>query len=274
MRLQRINAHCWNAQIKANRMISSMKRITAPLALYFLAATAYCAAATPWDGTWRFDPARSRLKPGKIRIERRGDGYQWNGALGYHAPCNGVPSPGPDGFSITCTEKPEEVRTTLLEHGRPFSTSVYRLELGGKSLQVSTEYMHGRQPHALQSDEYVRTSGTGNGLEGTWQGTRTTLRGPLTYVLRLHDGALYYLDTMEGAETDSKLDGSEAIFRDSHPDNVRWINRWEGRRRIFGAYLVDGKPHLQEILELSPDGKTLKNWVVGDDDNIYVLDKH
>ena len=92
-------------------------------------------------------------------------------------------------------------------------------------------------------------------------------------MLRLHDGALYYLDTQEGAETDSRMDGSPSVFRDPHPDNVRWINRWDGQRRIFGAYLVDGSPHLQEILELSPGGGTLKNWVVGDEDNFYVLNK-
>ena len=91
--------------------------------------------------------------------------------------------------------------------------------------------------------------------------------------LRIHDGALFYLDTMQGAKTDSRLDGSPSIFRDSHPDNVRCINRWDGQRRIFGAYLLDGTPHFQEILELSPNGRTLKNWAVGDEENVYVLTK-
>lgn len=151
-----------------------------------------------------------------------------------------------------------EVRTTLLEHGQPFSTAMYTIDPEGKRLRVSTEYMHGRQPHSMQVDEYVRKAGTGKGLEGTWQGVVTTIKGPLTYVLRLEDGALYYLDTMEGAASTAKLDGTPALFDDPHPDNVRWMNRWDGARKNVGGYLLNGKPQMQEILELSPDGRTLK----------------
>ena len=233
-----------------------------------------CALAqSAWDGTWVFDPAGSQLQPGQLIVERRSDGYRWGGGSGYQARCNGVPGPGPDGFAITCSETAHKVRTTLLEHGRSFSTTVYRLNDAGNTLQVSTEYLHGRRPRTVQVDSYIRRAGVASGLAGTWQGTSTRLQGPLTYVLRIHEGMLYYLDTMEGAVTTARLDGSPAPFADPHPDNVRWINRWDGQRRIFGAYLVDGKPHLQEILELSPDGKTVRNWVVGDEGNIYVLKK-
>ncbi len=59
-----------------------------------------------------------------------------------------------------------------------------------------------------------------------------------------------------------------ALFDDPHADNVRWMNRWDGARRIVGGYLLNGKPQMQEILEPSPDGRTLKNWVVGEEDNL------
>ena len=250
-------------------------RITlkALLALCIVPCTRGALGQSAWDGVWIFDSVHSHINPGQLTIERRGDGYQWGGASGYHARCQGLSVAGPDGFTITCSETAQEVQTTLLEHGQPFSTTLYKLGDAGKTLQVSTEYMHGRHPHSVRVDSYVRSYGTSLGLAGTWQGTMTQLRGPLAYVLRIHDGALYYLDTMEGAETDSKLDGSPSIFLDSHPNNVRWINRWDGHRRIFGTYLVDGIPHLQEILELSPNGRTLKNWAVGDEENVYVLTK-
>ena len=163
---------------KHSSMMTSMNRRASLVVVWLLADAGSCVAASPWDGTWTFDPLRSHLKPGQLTIERSGSGYRWGGASGYYAPCNRVPSPGPDGFAIACRETPLEVTTTLLEHGRPFSTTVYKLRGGGNALQVTTEYMHGQQPHSIQRDQYIRKAGTDSGLAGIWRGTHTSCEDP------------------------------------------------------------------------------------------------
>ena len=124
--------------------------------LCMVPCTGCALAQSAGDGVWIFDSVRSHVKPGQLTIEGPGDGYQWGGVSGYHAGCRGLPGAGPDGFTIQCGKTAQEVRTTLLEHRRPFSTIVYKLSAAGKALQVSTKYMHGRRLHSVQINSYVR----------------------------------------------------------------------------------------------------------------------
>ena len=239
-----------------------MQRLSlfAPLTCF---GAASAMAASPWDGVWKLDVASSTLNPGDLAIQRRGAGYRWPGSFPYSAICDGRSRPGPDGFDLVCTQAGRRTRVVLLEHRRLFSRTTYEVTPDGRSLRA----------HVLEVDRYTRRSGGGQGLAGCWHGTNTTFDGPLTYVLKLRGDSLYYLDTVEGAVSTAPLDGRPAPFQDPHPDAVRWSNRRVGPRRIEGAYLLDGKPHLQEVLELSADGKTVRNWAVGNEESVFVLRK-
>lgn len=226
-----------------------------------------------WNGTWTVNQAKSRLKPTPLVLQKSGQRYVLHYDSLYTFACDGRAYPTEVAMSLRCRESGGAMTLDLTIPGHRIWRWSFRVGPGGQTMTATLLHMRVGKKPSVEKDRYLRSSGPGTGLLGSWTGIRKVLMNPDRAVLRVHDGYLYYLDTWDGNISDARLDGTPAPWLDPHQKNDAWMNQRVSSERIVGHELVDGKVVNTETLQLSPDGKFIKLWL-GDDENGYqILDK-
>lgn len=218
------------------------------------------AAEAPFIGTWKLDPARSRL-PDAMKVQRRGDAtyaFDFGGGL-ETVVVNGRDQKGVDGTLLSV--RPVATDTWIVERkqgGRLLLRATWKLSKDGRRL---TDYF--RQfgsDGATQGTDYVyqRTDG-GTGFAGDWRSIKETMKSPTLLQVKPFQGdGLSFISLTSHVTRNVKFDGADYPDegQNARPGASSSVRRVDQRTlAITGKYA--GKVTFTEDVGLSPDLKTL-----------------
>jgi hypothetical protein len=247
-----------------------MRVLTGALALS--AALCVCGgamAASSFDGTWKFDPARSHLTGDTFSYTKAAKGFQYsNGAtVSYLFAVDGKDYPaGFVGRTVAWTAAgPNAWDATVKVKGVVISKTRRTLSADGKTLTASyTEYRpSGEVVH--ESDTYTRVSG-GPGLAGEWKDTAAK-PSPDTMKIATPTAGRYELSYPSFKETISgATDGTPApISGPTVPAGAQAAYKAASSARWDFTVTLKGKTYVKGFMTVLPDGKTITRttWIPG-----------
>ena len=220
------------------------------------------AANSPWAGTWKLDPARSKFTGDTFSYTRSPDGmmHYTNGSTTEFAfQPDGKDYPGPFGGTISVTGKGPSAWTEVdKRNGKVLSTSDYTLSPDGKTLAIHSS---GNKPDGSSfSDDvtYTRLSGS-KGPEGKWRSTKVNISAPNTWIIAMPSPTEIKWEIPEFKGTlEGKLDGSDiAIAAPEIPKGLTMALKPASSHKLTYVEKVAGKPVMTGYLTLAPDGKSI-----------------
>lgn len=229
------------------------------------------AAQSPWDGTWTMNPDKSTIKPAPFSLEKSGARYTLHYDGVYTFACDGKEYSSPTRTEVRCHESHGSMHLVVSRAHRSMWRGTFSPGPQPNTMIASVSRTMGGGKTVIETASYRRAGEAGTSLAGDWKPVKMRFDVPDRAILRVHDGFLYYMDTLDGNVADAKLDGTPAPWLDPHPKNQQWSNRMVSPRKIVGHALVDGKPVNTETLELSPDGKSIKIWLGEDESAGYAI---
>jgi hypothetical protein len=246
-------------------------------AALLLATAAPCLAASPWDGTWKLNEAKSKMTGATQTVTQSGGMYTvHSGAVTFSYACDGKDYPILADRSIACTGGPTTFTEVLKIGGKPYETTKRTLSGDGKTL---TEVSTGTHPDgtAFTNTETELRVGPGTGLAGTWKSSKVKDSAPGSITLKVNGDVLHFDDTSFKEVSDAKLDGTPApITGGLAPPGLMVSNKMQGGG-VYSVVTLNGKELSRDMMTLSADGKTLTDvtWVPGKESEkrTYVYDR-
>jgi hypothetical protein len=243
-----------------------------------LAAAPCLAAGTSWSGTWKLNPAKSRMTGETYTIEAKGDMLHFQmGPIGFDYRCDGKTYPTYLNNATECTGSPaagyDVVESTAGKVAQKWRDT---FSADGKTWTRHGTNFHPDGTTSEFSDVFKRLSGS-TGLVGKWENVKVQ-EGPSSFVLeRNGDSVKYsfpaYKETVEG-----KADGSNlTVTGPTVPAGVTVSYKPEGANKLHWATTYNGKVVRQGTDSLSADGNTLivEEWRPGNtnEKQTYVYDR-
>jgi hypothetical protein len=226
------------------------------------------ALASPFDGTWKLDPARSKLTGDTFTFAKAAKGFHYsNGStIAYDFAVDGKDYPTFSDRTVAWTAAgPNAWDAVTKVHGAVVSKAHRTLSADGKTLAASyTEYRpNGEVVH--ESDVFTRVSG-GPGLAGEWKDTATKSTADTMKISTAAAGHYEinfpaFKETMAGT-----TDGAPVpISGPTVPPGAQVAYKAASPARWTYAITLKGKTYVEGALSVSPDGKTLTRtvWVPG-----------
>ena len=240
-----------------------MSRLSSLFKVGVIGAVALCASAalasSPWDGTWKLNPAKSKLNGytysykalpgGKLQYS---NGAQVAGSFG----CDGKPYPIAATRTIVCTRPaPRQYRYTYLNGGKAVASSVITLSSDGKSLHEADTSVSPDGKPSTDLRTSTRLAG-GPGLAGTWKLVDTRTGTPDIFTCRTFKGGIdfaYYKRTIH-----LTLDGKPSILHGPMlaPGTIV-IATSAGPRSYMETDKIGSNPYSYSKNTVSADGKTM-----------------
>jgi len=231
------------------------------------AAAVPCLAASPWDGTWKLNEAKSHMTGETMTITEAGGMYTMNdGAVSFKFACDGKDYTVLADRTLSCTGSGHSFTDTHKIAGKVISTTKMEISADGKTM---TEVTTGTQPDgtAFTSHETdIRVGGAGTGLAGVWKDTKNSSSVPALVSLKVHDGMLRYEDVGYKDVSDAKLDGTPGpITGGRTPPGLMISNKAKGTNAVESVVTLNGKELGHDIMTISADGKTYTDvtWAPG-----------
>lgn len=228
------------------------------VAIAMLAAAGTALAESPWAGTWKLDPAQSKLTGDTIRFAVAGSDLTYT--AGGHitkAKLDGSPTKTWIGSEETWKKIDDNTyESHATQNGVDLGTDTWTLAPDGKSLKVESK---GNQPDGSSRDdvsEYNRVSGT-HGLAGSWKGTKTSLNEEQTYDIAAsgEDGLTWNIPAIKGV-LDAKFDGKDyAPVGPTVPKGLTIALVRTSPRSLKMTEKVNGEVTVHSTMTLSADGK-------------------
>jgi hypothetical protein len=240
-----------------------------------LLATSWCQmlnAGSPFDGTWKFNPAKSQLTGDTFTYSAAAAGkiHFSNGAsYDYDFGLDGKPYPTPSGYTVTWVKDGELAWNTESSfEGRVVTKGHTALTPDGK--QMTNQYIEFRPDGttAKSSEIYDRVSG-GPGLLGKWKNIQVEASSETLILSLPAPGLISYELPDFKVKISGPTDGSPikpvgptmpkdliVTFKVVDPRTLRWESRLKDRATGIGT------------LALSEDGRTLFSisWTPGKED--------
>jgi len=256
-----------------------MKKVLlcACMAVLLLAAASPCLAASPWDGTWKLNEAKSKMTGATTTLTESGGMYTVDtGSFKFKFACDGKDYTLIADRTITCTGGPNNFTEVMKIAGKPFETTKRTISADGKTM---TEVSTGTRPDgtAFTDTETEMRVGPGTGMAGTWKSTKVKDSAPGSFMLKVNGDVLHFDDTAYKEVSDAKLDGTPApITGGTAPAGLMVSNKLQNGG-VFSIVTLNGKELSRDMMTISADGKTLTDvvWTVGKESEkrSYVYDK-
>jgi hypothetical protein len=158
-----------------------------------LSVTVVAAADSPWDGTWKFNPAKSKLTGYTFSYKALPGGkLQFsNGAqFAVTFACDGKPYTVVGTGTIVCkTPSSHEFDYTFATGGKTTTTSVLKLSPDGKTIAQNDKNFHPDGTTTTTSATYTRIAG-GPGLVGSWKQTDVKINAPDSFTYKTFAGGV------------------------------------------------------------------------------------
>jgi len=236
-------------------------RVATALAVLLALATSLAAAESPFAGTWKFDPAKSKLTGDTMKFEKTPEGeIRWSGSgLTYTFKVDGKVYKGPFDEAVVWKQINDTTwQTTNTEKGVLLSTNTLKLSPDSSTLTVVSK---GTKPSGEAFEDttvYQRTDGD-KGLMGGWRDKQAKFSSPETVVLAPSgkDGLLFKTTGYQQT-CDAQFGGKDyAVTGPTTPDGITMALTHAGPRSFRVVFKKDGKPLFRETYTVSQDGRTL-----------------
>lgn len=237
-------------------------------ALLTLPGGAVCAADSPWNGTWKLDPARSHLTGQTFTYSERPGGM-----LHYEDGSTASFDFGLDGkeyktwanrtTSWTAAGKNTWDRVTRVD-GKPHAKGHVALSDDGKTLTMTSTGTRPDGQEFHEEDVFSRVSGT-DGLVGVWRTAKVTNpTGPQTFIISSPaTGVLHYEIPDMKASAEGRLDGTDVpLSGPAVPPGATISFKRLGATKIKYVIKIGGKPDSIGVQSIAADGGafTDTNW--------------
>ncbi len=217
-------------------------------------------AASPWDGTWKLDPAKSNFTGGTFTVTKTASGM-WHftdGTVSYDYAPDGKP------YSVltpenTFTYKLADDHTgdfVNMVKGKVTSKMHETLSADGKTLtDETTSY---RPDGTTATSKSVSTRiGTGTGFLGTWKSTEVKMSAPDVYSISTPAPGMIKWDIPAYKETvEGKIGGPLPITGPTVPDGLTLTLTPVGDKELKYVVKMKEKTLAEGHMTLSADGKT------------------
>jgi hypothetical protein len=233
----------------------------AVLVLVLAFAGGLAAAENPFAGTWKLNPAKSKLTGDTMKFEKTASGAIRFSASGvsYTFNVDGKEYTGPFGEVIVWKQIDDHTwETTYTQKGILLSTDTTKLSPDGKTLTVVSK---GTKPNGETFQDtvvYERIAGE-KGLLGRWRDKEVKVSAPETLEIK-PSGKDGLLMTSIGYKWtfDAQFDGKDyPVTGPTVGAGMTGVLRHIGPRSLHLVVKKSGKPLFRETYTLSRDGRTL-----------------
>ena len=240
-----------------------------PLALVCTALPLTAQTASPWNGTWKLDRAKSHLTGNTYTLSKDADA-KWTesfGTLAIKFAPDGKPYPVFDQdhtISVTMPDAHTQKMVTQSK-GKTTSVSTAILSADGKSLAV-TEVDTRPDGTTYKSSETDKRIGPGDGFIGTWSSEKVASSGNSPTTITLAGKNLTLAIPAENYTLTVKLDGSPA--KPDSPDVPAGMTvsyKQPSPKRLEWTAALNGKVVQRGYNQMAADGKsyTKNSWFIG-----------
>jgi hypothetical protein len=224
-------------------------------------AAGLAAAENPFAGTWKLNPAKSKLTGDTMKFEKTPSGaIRASGSgLSYTFNVDGKECTGPLGEVIVWKQIDDHTwETTYKRKGILLSTDTSKLSTDGKTMTVVRK---GTKPNGATFQDtvvYERISGD-KGLLGGWRDKEVKINSLITMDIKPsgQDGLLF---TSEGYKwtCEAKFDGKDyTVTGPTLPAGITVTLKHTGPRSFEMLSKNSGKPISRDTYTVSQDGRTL-----------------
>jgi hypothetical protein len=227
----------------------------------FLFATTLWAASDPFAGTWKLNPAKSKLTD-QMKVEAAGPNkytFIFSGDNSETIVADGTDQPGIFGttFSVTVLS-PNQWKVVRKTGGRVTISAIWDLSPDGNTL---TDNFTGYRADGSTSNllyKYSRAEG-GSGFAGTWESTSEQVNS--AYEMQIEtfdDSGLSFINPAQKTTKSINFDGKEYAAKGPNlPAGYATSGRRLSDRAVELTDKIGGKVLDTQQVEVSQDGKTL-----------------
>jgi len=236
-------------------------RLATVLAVVLAVGGSLAAAENPFAGTWKLNPAKSKLTGDTMKFEKTASGaIRWSGSgVSYTFKVDGKEYTGPFGEAVAWKQIDDTTwETTNTQKGILLSTDTTKLSPDGKTMTVVSK---GTKPSGEAFEDtvvYERISGD-KGLLGGWRDKQVKVSSPGTIELK-PSGKDGLLVKSEGYKStcDAQFDGKDyPVTGPTVPEGLTAALTHAGPRSFRMLMKKSGKPLFRETYKVSQDGRTL-----------------
>lgn len=228
-----------------------------------LVASIAWAAGAAFIGTWKLNPAKSRLTD-QMKVESAGPNrYAFDVGAGPELiTVDGSDQPGYGGTTLAVSaEGPDAWKVVRKKDGRTLLVAKWSLSKDGNTLTDDFTSFGSDGSATHMPSVYARTAGT-SGFAGTWESTSSTIDSVYEIRFRPYQSGGLALTYASGATKDITFDGQEhAPVGGNATQGITFSARKSaaGDLELTDKYL--GKVVATERFQLSADGRTLTQTV-------------
>jgi len=236
-------------------------RLATALALVVVLGGSLPAAENPFAGTWKLNPAKSKLTGDTMKFAKtESGGIRWSGSgLSYTFKMDGKEYKGPFGEAVVWKQIDDATwQTTDTVKGTLNNTDTSKLSADGKTLTVVSK---GTKPSGETYEDttvYERISGD-KGLFGGWKDKQAKVSAPSTieFASSGKDGLLFKSVDYKWT-CDAQFDGKDyPVTGPTIPENFKLTLKHTGPRAFEMVVKQNGKALYRDSYRVSQDGRTL-----------------
>jgi hypothetical protein len=236
-------------------------RFPRQLLVVFLFTGALCAAQNPFDGTWKLNPAKSKLTD-QMKVEAASPNkytFIFSGDNAETILADGTDQPGIFGTTFAVTVlSPNRWKVVRKTAGHVSISAIWDLSPDGKTL---TDNFTGYRADGTTSNllyRYARTAGT-SGFAGTWESTTEQVNSSYEMQVETYeDNGLSFINPAQKVTKSIKFDGKDYAAQGPNlPSGYATSGRRLNDRSVELTDKIDGKVLDTQQIEVSADGKSL-----------------
>jgi len=236
-------------------------RLATALGVVLVLCGSLAAAENPFAGTWKLNPAKSKLTGDTMKFAKAESGaIRWSGSgLSYTFKMDGKEYKGPFGETVVWKQIDETTwQSTTTEKGTLLSTDTSKLSADGKTLTVVSK---GTKPSGETFEDtavYERISGD-KGLLGGWRDKQVKVGAPSTLEIASSgkDGLLFKSVDYKWS-SDAQFDGNDyPVTGPTMPEHIAITLKHTGPHSFEMVMKQNGKALFRESYRASQDGRTL-----------------
>lgn len=219
-------------------------------------------AASPFDGTWHLNAAKSQLTGDMLSFKDDGSGgFKYTDSTeSYSFKPDGSSFTTPAGTEMTFRPSSEGSYTsTAKRHGLLLRTTTWQPAADGKTLTVESK---GTKPNgdAFDNTETYARSSPGKGIAGDWKGTQVSLSSPNSLSFKTEGDELTLMISAMKATWHGKLDGKDTpASGPTVPDGLTVAITSTGPHSMKLVEKLNGKPVDISEFRVAADGKSMTN---------------
>jgi hypothetical protein len=227
----------------------------------FLFATTLWAATDPFAGTWKLNPAKSKLTD-QMKVEAAGPNkytFIFSGDNSETITADGTDQPGIFGTTFAVTVlSPNQWKVVRKTGGRMTISAIWDLSPDGNTL---TDNFTGYRADGSTSNllyKYSRAEG-GSGFAGTWESTSEQVNSSYEMqVQTFDDSGLSFINPAQKTTKSINFDGKDYAAKGPNlPAGYATSGRRLGDRAVELTDKINSKVLDTQQVEVSEDGKTL-----------------